>query len=319
MVTCRLTILNFDGNKVNAIIIGRGNLEYYKIKEGKIMKKVCAVVFGVVFVVVLMGGFAFAQEKKDAKGCKDHPLFTRMPGTYISECKSTEFDAMKWYDPDTQGKTEVQVEGKYYYIYYRNQKEFEGKRSDLQVSRNYSNAMKKVGGKVHERREDHTYMKLLKDDKEIWAYVTSYNGDQIQLRIIEKEAMKQELVADAKFMSEGISSTGHVAIYGIYFDFNKSDVKPESEPSLSEIAKLLTGTPNLKVFIVGHTDNVGGVDYNMKLSQARADAVVKALTTKYKVNPQSLKAYGVGQLAPVAPNKTEDGRAKNRRVELVEQ
>jgi outer membrane protein OmpA-like peptidoglycan-associated protein len=179
--------------------------------------------------------------------------------------------------------------------------------------------MKKIGGKVHERREDHTYMKLLKDDKEIWAYVTSYNGDQIQLRIIEKEAMKQELVADAKFMSEGISSTGHVAIYGIYFDFNKSDVKPESEPSLSEIAKLLTGTPNLKVFIVGHTDNVGGVDYNMKLSQARADAVVKALTTKYKVNPQSLKAYGVGQLAPVAPNKTEDGRAKNRRVELVEQ
>jgi len=283
------------------------------------MKKVCAVVLGVVLAVVLMEGFAFAQEKKDAKGCKDHPLFTRMPGTYISECKSTEFDAMKWYDPDTQGKTEVQVEGKYYYIYYRNQKEFEGKRSDLQVSRNYSNAMKKIGGKVYERREDHTYMKLLKDDKEIWAYVTSYGGDQIQLRIIEKEAMKQEVVADAKFMADGISSTGHVAIYGIYFDFNKSDVKPESEPALSEIAKLLTGNPNLKVFIVGHTDNVGGVDYNMKLSQARADAVVKALTTKYKVNPQSLKAYGVGQLAPVAPNKTEDGRAKNRRVELVEQ
>ena len=66
-------------------------------------------------------------------------------------------------------------------------------------------------------------------------------------------------------------------------------------------------------------DNVGGVDYNMKLSQARADAVVKALTTKYKATPQSLKAYGVGQLAPGAPNKTEEGRAKNRRVELVEQ
>ena len=70
---------------------------------------------------------------------------------------------------------------------------------------------------------------------------------------------------------------------------------------------------------MGYTDNVGGIDYNMKLSQARADAVVKALTTKYKVAPQSLKAYGVGQLAPVAPNKTEEGRAKNRRVELVEQ
>ena len=86
-------------------------------------------------------------------------------------------------------------------------------------------------------------MKLLKDGKEIWAYVSSYRGDQITIEIIEKEAMKQEIVADAKFMAEGISSTGHVAIYGIYFDFNKSDVKPESEPALSEIAKLLTGTP----------------------------------------------------------------------------
>jgi outer membrane protein OmpA-like peptidoglycan-associated protein len=179
--------------------------------------------------------------------------------------------------------------------------------------------MKKIGGSVYEPNDYNTYMKLLKDGKEIWAYVWHYSGDRIRIEIIEKEAMKQEVTADAKFMSEGISSTGHVAIYGIYFDFNKSDVKPESDPALQEINKLLSNNPNLKVFIVGHTDNVGGVDYNMKLSQARADAVVKALTTKYKVNPQSLKAYGVGQLAPVAPNKTEDGRAKNRRVELVEQ
>ena len=162
-------------------------------------------------------------------------------------------------------------------------------------------------------------MKLLKDGKEIWAKVYVQSGDNINIDIIEREAMKQEIVADAKFMADGISSTGHVAIYGIYFDFNKSDVKPESEPALQEISKLLSSNTNLKVFIVGHTDNVGGVDFNMKLSQARADAVVKVLTTKYKVNPQSLKAYGVGQLAPVSPNKTEEGRAKNRRVELVEQ
>jgi outer membrane protein OmpA-like peptidoglycan-associated protein len=281
------------------------------------MKKVSAVVFGVVLAVVLMAGFAFAQQ--DKKGCKDHPLFTRMPNTYIYDCKYTEFDAREWPDPDTQGKTKVKVEGKYYFIHYETQKGFEGKRSDLQVSRNYSNAMKKIGGSVYEYREDHTYMKLLKDGKEIWAYVTSYRGDMIKIEIIEKEAMKQEVTADAKFMADGISSTGHVAIYGIYFDFNKSDVKPESDPALNEIAKLLTGNPNLKVFIIGHTDNVGGVDYNMKLSQARADAVVKVLTTKYKVNPQRLKAYGVGQLAPIAPNNTEDERAKNRRVELVEQ
>jgi len=281
------------------------------------MKRISAVVFGVVSAVVLMGSFAFAQQ--DKKGCKDHPLFTRMPNTYIDDCKYTEFDAREWPDPDTQGKTNVKVEGKYWFIQCYNQKGFEDKRSDLQVSRNYSNAMKKIGGSVYESRVTDTYMKLLKDGKEIWAYVSSYRGDKITIEIIEKEAMKQEVTADAKFMAEGLSSTGHVAIYGIYFDFNKSDVKPESEPALQEINKLLSNHSNLKVFIVGHTDNVGGVDYNMKLSQARADAVVKALATKYKVNPQRLKAYGVGQLAPVAPNKTEDGRAKNRRVELVEQ
>ena len=283
------------------------------------MEKISGVVFGVVVVlaVVLMGSLAFGQQ--DKKGCKEHPLFTRMPNTYLYECKFTEFDAREWPDPDTQGKTKVKVEGKYYFIQYYGQKGFEDKRSDLQVSRNYSNAMKKIQGSVYESGDSNTYMKLLKDGKEIWAYVTSYRGDNIRIEIIEKEAMKQEVAADAKFMAEGISSTGHVAIYGIYFDFNKSDVKPESEPALQEISKLLSSNPNLKVFIVGHTDNVGGVDYNMKLSQARADAVVKVLTTKYKANPQSLKAYGVGQLAPVAPNKTEDGRAQNRRVELVEQ
>jgi hypothetical protein len=74
------------------------------------MRKVIAVVFGVVLAVLLMGGFAFAQQKQDAKGCKDHPLFTRMPGTYIYECKFSEFDGRDWYDPDTQGKTKVRVE-----------------------------------------------------------------------------------------------------------------------------------------------------------------------------------------------------------------
>jgi OOP family OmpA-OmpF porin len=184
----------------------------------------------------------------------------------------------------------------------------------------YCHQGSQIGGSVYERMSNYmAYIKILKDGKEIWVEFSPYGNNRYYLTFIEKEAMKQEVTADAKVMSEGISSTGHVAIYGIYFDFNKSDVKPESEPALSEIAKLLTGSPNLKVFIVGHTDNVGGVDYNMKLSQARADAVVKALTTKYKVSPQNMKAYGVGQLAPVAPNKTEDGRAKNRRVELVEQ
>jgi outer membrane protein OmpA-like peptidoglycan-associated protein len=283
------------------------------------MKKVNAIVFGVVWVVVLMGSFAFAQENKDPEGCKDHPLFTRMPNTDIDLCKYSEFAVKDWYDPDTQGKTSVKVQGKYYYNAYRTQKGFEGQRSTLEITRNYQNAIKKIGGSVYERDDSRSYMKLLKDGKEIWAQVYVEGSDTINIEIIERGPMKQEVTADAKFMADALSSAGHVAIYDIYFDFNKSDVKPESEPALKEISKLLSDSPNLKLFIVGHTDKVGEVDYNMKLSQARADAVVKVLTTTYKVNPQSMKAYGVGELAPVAPNKTEEGRAKNRRVELVEQ
>jgi len=294
--------------------------KYYKPKEGKIMKRVIAVVFGVVLVVVLMGSFAFAQE--DKKGCTDPPLFTRVPGFYLSECQKKEFDAHEFVDPVTKKK--VSVEGRWFYYSYYVKKEFSGQKSMLQVARNYSNAIEKIGGVFlmdSPNGRDSTWMKVTKEGKEIWASIEQDNwgGNTYYLYIVEKGEMEQQVVADAKFMAEGISSTGHVAIYGIYFDFNKSDLKAESESALNEIAKLLTGNPNLKVFIVGHTDNAGGIDYNMKLSQARADAVVKALTTKYKVNPQSLKAYGVGQLAPVAPNKTEEGRAKNRRVELVEQ
>ena len=85
-----------------------------------------------------------------------------------------------------------------------------------------------------------------------------------------------------------------------------------------EIAKLLHQNKGLKLYVVGHTDNVGKLDYNMKLSKARADAVLKELVMKYKVSAQRLKAYGVGSLAPVASNKSDEGRAKNRRVELVE-
>jgi len=163
-------------------------------------------------------------------------------------------------------------------------------------------------------------MKLVKDGKEIWAKLTyNFGANDLYLTIVERQAMVQQVIADAKFMSEGINATGHVAIYGIYFDFNKADVKPESEPALKEITKLLQQNTKLKIYVVGHTDNVGGLDYNMKLSQQRAEAVVKELISKYKITPDRLKAGGVGPLAPVTSNDTEEGKAKNRRVELVKQ
>jgi OOP family OmpA-OmpF porin len=112
--------------------------------------------------------------------------------------------------------------------------------------------------------------------------------------------------------------SGEVAIYGIYFDTGKSDLKPESELALDEIAKLLKENLALNVFIVGHTDMVGDPAANVKLSQARAQAVVTALVTKNEIAASRLTPFGAGPYAPVASNKTEEGRAKNRRVELVE-
>ena len=119
-------------------------------------------------------------------------------------------------------------------------------------------------------------------------------------------------------MAEEISASGRVAIYGIYFDFDKADLKPESKPTLDEIAKLLNELPELELVVVGHTDNVGSLDHNMALSKQRAAAVAAALVQDYGIPAQRLTSWGIGYLSPVASNQTDDGRALNRRVELVE-
>jgi outer membrane protein OmpA-like peptidoglycan-associated protein len=140
-----------------------------------------------------------------------------------------------------------------------------------------------------------------------------------RLSIVEKEIMKQDVVANAEAMGKDINTTGHVSIYGIFFDTGKSEIKPESDAAISEIAKLLKNSKALKLYVVGHTDNVGSFDSNMKLSKSRADAVVKTLSGKHGIAAARLKPYGVASLSPVTSNDTEDGKAKNRRVELVKQ
>jgi len=140
------------------------------------------------------------------------------------------------------------------------------------------------------------------------------------LEVIETEAMETGMVTvNAEAMAEGIDATGHIAIYGIYFDTDSADIKPESADTLAEIAKLLTMRPELELLVVGHTDNQGGYEHNMDLSKRRAKAVTNALVTGHGVAEDRLLADGVGFLAPVASNVTAPGRAKNRRVELVKQ
>lgn len=138
--------------------------------------------------------------------------------------------------------------------------------------------------------------------------------------IIEGDKLEDGLVTvDAKAMGESIDRDGRVAIYGIHFATDRSDILPESAGTITEIAKLLTARPSLKLYVVGHTDATGSLDHNMKLSEQRAQAVVAALLQQHGVAADRLIAKGVGPLAPVSTNSTETGRAANRRVELVQQ
>jgi OmpA-OmpF porin, OOP family len=142
----------------------------------------------------------------------------------------------------------------------------------------------------------------------------------VLLDVVEAKPMEAKMVTvDAATMAKDISATGKVAIYGLYFDTDKADLKPESTPALDEIGKLLKGKSNLKVYIVGHTDNVGGFDYNTGLSQRRAKSVVDRLVQNYGISADRLKPVGAGLIAPIASNDDEAGRAKNRRVEIVKE
>ena len=139
------------------------------------------------------------------------------------------------------------------------------------------------------------------------------------LEIVEPKAMPTGQVSvDAKAMQAGLQTDGKIALYGLFFDTGKADIKPESKAQLDEMARLLQSQPTLKVFIVGHTDNQGALEANLALSQQRAQAVVAALTAApYKIDARRLQARGVASLAPLASNAAEEGRARNRRVELV--
>ncbi len=269
----------------------------------------CAVVF-------LLTASAFAQPG-DYKDCKDHPLFpTRMPNYRISDCKVEDYGVYGFKAP--KAKT-VPVEGKFTFITYTFTGPQTSEPSALAVVRNYENAIKQAGGTILEIVPTWWVNgKIVKDGQEVWVEAEKGNG-KIWLRIVEKKAMEQFIEADATAMGNDLRSKGHVAVYGILFDTGKSTIKPESAAAIGEIGKLLQSDPALKVYVVGHTDNVGGVESNLKLSQERAQAVLQSLVSEHGIAAARLRAYGCAQFAPVESNDSEEGRAKNRRVEIVKQ
>lgn len=254
--------------------------------------------------------------KADAANCQDHPLLNRLPDYWISACVQKQFDAHKF----NAAKGQVQVEGQFWEIRYLPPDNMTTKPSTLQVLRNIENAIKQVGGKVvvSEPSYSRTTLTLSKDGKELWVEAwADYTGKYI-LTIVQKDAMVQEIAANADAFANSLKTTGHIAVEGIYFDTGKASLKPESKQAIGEIVKLLKADSGLKVFVVGHTDNAGALEGNMKLSQERAQSVVKEIAAG-GVEAARLKPYGNGPYAPVASNDNEEGRAKNRRVELVKQ
>jgi len=275
------------------------------------MKRAAALLF-----TLLLAATAGAIEQKDTKGCQDHALFTRMPDSWIHHCSEKTFDAHAF--PVGNGKVE-QVEGHLWVLSYYPQADLKIRPSELQILRNFENAVTKLGGTVVTATKNRETLRVVRDGKEFWVDLSAEFTGKYGFTIVERAAMAQDVVANADAFANDLKATGHAAIYGILFDTNKAEIKPESAQAIGEIAKLLQADASLKLFVVGHTDAQGTVDGNLKLSQQRAEAVLQALVGAHGVAAARLRAFGCGQFAPVASNDAEEGRAKNRRVELVKQ
>jgi outer membrane protein OmpA-like peptidoglycan-associated protein len=252
----------------------------------------------------------------DYSGYKDPALFTRLPHYFLVDVAAfvdKPFDSVEFFT----AKGTQAVEGHYLHYAYTYDEAVGSMPSFLQIVRNYQAAAKKIGGQVLNDDGRRTTIRLTKNGVETWVAVEGFNdGRNYNLDIVEKQLMKQDVIANAESLKSGLTETGHAEVPGIFFDFGKSEIKPESEPALNEVVNLLQQSPALKVWVVGHTDNVGTVEANLALSSARAAAVVRALTGKGIVAAR-LAPHGAGPYAPVAANLTDEGRASNRRVELV--
>lgn len=309
--------------------------------------------YALVLFMLASSGVVTAGKSKDVKGSKDHSMVSRFKGATIATYKYRDYEefdaAIGPYEGN--GFPTTTLKGRYTHIGYMNP----AKVSVAAVYISYTKALHSAGFtdvfKCKARKEcghwfplyftrhignvyapdslnddsvRYLLSKLSRPEGDVYAllyvYSNTYGSVRTSLVVVESEPLKDNLVkVDADAMAKALADSGRIALYGIYFDTNKSTVKANSKPVLTEIAKLLEKDKKLKLVIVGHTDNKGNMKHNMKLSKSRANSVVNTLVKNHGIKANRLKHWGVGFLSPVATNRTEPGRAKNRRVELVEQ
>jgi OOP family OmpA-OmpF porin len=297
------------------------------------------------FALSFISAQAHAQTR-DVAGARDFPGIGRFARSVVTGYQVKDFDAARMQGApfkDDKPADARRLEGRITRIAYRTAPG----PSILEVSRNFETQLAKTGFEtllacdtdacggipfteavdalpVPQMWVDgfnYHYFSAHKTDAghEIYASVlVSQNNQDItaQLTVAELGTIEDKMV-NAAAMAKGLGETGHIALYGIYFDTDKAVLKPESRPTLEQIAKLLTVQPQLNVFIVGHTDNQGAYEYNLDLSRRRAEAIAAELVKSFRIAQPRLRTAGLGFLAPVGSNASEAGRALNRRVELV--
>ena len=281
-------------------------------------------------LVVVLAALAGLSGSAAAAENPDEALISPYPGSVLNMNEVVEFDELVIpLGPTKNGEiTKSQkVEGRWTRLEYS----FPEGRSALEVYKNYEQGLTKGGFKVlftckeaacgvnsvtvkglHSwpyETSHYLVARLDRSGERIWAVVDVRTGLSVYVNVLREKAMETGIVkVDAAALKKGIADEGHVAVYGIEFDTGKSELKPAAAPIIDEIAKLLNADPKLKIYVVGHTDNVGGLDSNLGLSRKRADSVVHDLVTRHKIAAGRVMGQGVGPLVPVATNGTPEGR-----------
>jgi outer membrane protein OmpA-like peptidoglycan-associated protein len=243
----------------------------------------------------------------------DHRLFGHMPN-YSGKAEKRNFDKFTFRHADGEDVREIEVQGARHFVTYTPRPRATHS-SDLDVRENYRWAIEAYGGQVLHSDDQTLSGRADVNGQTVWVHVYSQE-DEIRLNIIEEKPFEASIKAPvASALKAALDKDGRVALY-VNFDFAKSVLQPDAAPVIAQVVKLLQDNPALKLSVEGHTDNVGGQDYNMKLSAARAAAVVEAVKAQ-GVGGDRLASRGFGAEKPIADNGSGEGRSKNRRVELV--